>query len=77
MTQWPTASNILRSLPVPKEDPLWRRTQLRLQNMERFTRRLANTSIGYDAKSLAMESAVHALGQLLVAQLEERERNQL
>ena len=58
----------LQPLPVDPTLPLSRRTQLRLQNMERFTRRLANTSIGYDEKSLAMESAVHALGQLLVAQ---------
>ena len=65
----------LRPLPVDPTLPLSRRTELRLQNMERFTRRLANTSIGFDEKSLAMESAVHALGQLLVAQLREMERS--
>ena len=53
--------------------PLSRRTELRLQNMERFTRQLANTSIGYDEKSLAMESSIRSLGQLLVAQLRELE----
>ena len=63
----------LRPLPVDQTLPLSRRTELRLQNMERFTRRLANTSIGYDEKSLAMESAVRSLGQLLVAQLKARE----
>ena len=53
--------------------PLSRRTELRLQNMERFTRQLANTSIGYDEKSLAMEASIRSLGQLLVAQLRELE----
>ena len=66
----------LRPLPVDQTLPLSRRTELRLQNMERFTRRLANTSIGYDEKSLAMESAVRSLGQLLVAQLKAREESQ-
>lgn len=64
----------LQPLRVDQTLPLSRRTELRLQNMERFTRRLANTSIGYDEKSLAMETAVRSLGQLLVAQLRERER---
>ena len=63
----------LRPLPVDPTLPLSRRTELRLQNMERFTRRLANTSIGFDEKSLAMETAVRSLGQLLVAQLRELE----
>ena len=65
----------LRPLPVDPTLPLSRRTELRLQNMERFTRRLANTSIGYDEKSLAMETAVRSLGQLLVAQLRAREES--
>ena len=65
----------LQPLPVDPTLPLSRRTELRLQNMERFTRRLANTSIGFDEKSLAMESAVRSLGQLLVAQLRAREES--
>lgn len=65
----------LRPLPVDPTLPLSRRTELRLQNMERFTRRLANTSIGFDEKSLAMETAVRSLGQLLVAQLRAREES--
>ena len=64
----------LQPLPVDPTLPLSRRTELRLQNMDRFTRRLWNTSIGFDEESLAMESAVHALGQLLVAKLRARER---
>ena len=57
----------------PETLPLSRRTELRLENMDRFTRQVANSSIGYDEKTLAMESAVRALGQLLVAQLRELE----
>ena len=65
----------LRRLPVDQTAPLSARTGRRLENMERFTRRLANTSIGFDARSLAMESRVRSAGQLLVALLEEREMN--
>ena len=62
--------------PFPRDRetlPLSRRTEQRLANMARFTRQVASSSIGYDEKSMAMESAVHALGQLLVAQLREME----
>ena len=64
------------AVPSPKNGetlPLSRRTEQRLASMARFTRQVASSSIGYDEKSLAMESAVHALGQLLVAQLREME----
>ena len=64
----------LRPLPVDPTLPLSRRTELRLQNMERFTRRHGNTSIGFDERSLAMESRVRSAAQLLVALLRERER---
>ena len=57
----------------PKTLPLSRRTELRLQKMERFTRQLANTSLGFDERSLAMESRVRATAQYLVALLRERE----
>jgi len=73
MTTSSNALPSLRPLPVDQTAPLSRRTQQRLQNMERFTRRVANTSIGYDARSLAMESRVRSAAQLLVALLEERE----
>lgn len=53
--------------------PLSLRIEQRLAAMDRFTRQVASSSIGYDEKSLAMESAVRALGQVLVAQLRERE----
>ncbi len=71
-----TSLNASHASPQPhgeKTPPLSRRTELRLQNMERFTRRLANTSLGFDERSLAMESRVRSAGQYLVALLRERE----
>lgn len=73
MTTSSNGSQGSQQLPLPSTEPLSLRTERRLRNMERFTRRVANTSIGYDEKSLAMESAVHALGQLLVAQIRSME----
>ena len=73
MSHWPTASNILRSLPVPREDPLWRRTQLRLQNMERFTARQMLNEHSCDPVIQAMESEITAKSQHLVARLKELE----
>lgn len=71
-----TFSNGLHGSPqLPDETtlPLSRRTELRLQNMERFTRRLASSSIGFDERALAMENRVRATAQYLVALLRERE----
>lgn len=71
-----TSSNVSPGSPQLQEEttlPLSRRTELRLQNMERFTRRLANMSIGFDERSLAMESRVRSTAQYLVALLRERE----
>ena len=76
MTDWPTVSNILRSLPVPKDAPLWRRTQLRLQNMERFTARQLSTCDGCNPVIQAMESEITAKSQHLVARLREWEESQ-
>lgn len=59
--------------PEVRTLPLSRRTELRLQNMERFTERVASTSIGFDERSLAMENRVRAAAQYLVALLRERE----
>ena len=57
-------------------EPLSTRTQRRLQSMGRFTRRVANSSIGYDERSLAAEASVTAMGNYLVAILRDRERTQ-
>lgn len=67
------ASHASPQLPEGTTLPLSRRTELRLQRMERFTRQLANTSLGFDERSLAMESRVRATAQYLVALLRERE----
>ena len=71
------ASHVSPQLPGGPTPPLSRRTELRLQRMEMFTRRLANLSIGFDERSLAMESRVRATSQYLVALLREREMESL
>ena len=63
--------------PTPRdltELPLSTRTEQRLKNMERFTSRLTSGERGFTELSLAQESAVRSLGQLLVALLRDRER---
>ena len=71
-----TSSGDSSDLPIKTSqeiEPLSVRTQRRLQNMERFTKRLVNSSIGLDARFLAMESRVRSASQLLVVLLEELE----
>ena len=71
-----TSSGDCSDLPIKTSQeikPLSVRTQQRLQNMERFTKRLVNSSIGLDARFLAMESRVRSASQLLVVLLEELE----
>jgi len=68
-------SKLSPSHPDWKTLPLSRRTELRLQNMERFTAQLRSTSRGWDARSLAMENSVRSLGQYLVEILREEELN--
>ena len=60
----------------PKTLPLSTYTEQRLANMARFTSRLTNTDRGFDELTLAQESSVTALGQLLVALLRDRESRQ-
>ena len=59
----------------PTTPPLSTYTEQRLKNMARFTSRLTNTERGFDELTLAQESSVTALGQLLVALLRDRERS--
>ena len=71
-----TSSGDCSDLPIKTSQeikPLSVRTQQRLQNMERFTKRLVSSSIGLDARFLAMESRVRSASQLLVVLLEELE----
>ena len=60
----------------PPTLPLSTYTEQRLANMARFTSRLTNTERGFDELTLAQESSVTALGQLLVAMLRDRESRQ-
>mgnify|MGYP001200934957 CR=1 FL=1 len=56
--------------------PLWRRTQLRLQNMATFTAQLTPMSLGLDPVSQAMEDSIASLGRLLVVKLQKMEERQ-
>ena len=61
---------------LPPEDPLWRRTQRRLQNMETFAARHTPFEIGCDPTIEAMESAITAQSRLLVVLLKRWEESQ-
>ena len=52
--------------PDPKEEPLWRRTQLRLQNMGRFTAQRMNMSDGFDERIQLQEERIALAGRHLV-----------
>ena len=68
-------SNTSPSPPDPKAEPLWRRTQLRLQNMGRFTAQRMNTSDGFDERIQLQEERIALAGRhlvLLVKEWEER-----
>ena len=54
--------------------PLWRRTQLRLQNMATFTAQLTPMSLGLDPEFQAMEDSIASLGRLLVVKLQAMEQ---
>ena len=57
------------SRPKPWEDmslPLWRRTQLRLQNMERFTAQRMNMSDGFCPAIQKREEKIALAGEELV-----------
>ena len=61
---------------LPKDGPLWRRTQLRLQNMATYTAQLTPTSFGSDPEFQAMEEAIASLGRLLVVKVKAMEERQ-
>ena len=69
---WPS----LPKRSVPKTGPLWRRTQLRLQNMGTYTAQLTPMSLGSDPEFQAMEEAIACLGRLLVVKLKAMEERQ-
>ena len=63
---------------LPPEDPLWRRTQRRLQRMATFSARHQSFELGSDPVIEAMESAITQQSRLLVLLLkrweEQKER---
>lgn len=71
-SDWPVSP-----LPnLPTEDPLWRRTQRRLQRMGTFTARHTPIEIGSDPVIEAMESAITQQSRLLVLLLKRWEERQ-
>ena len=66
LNAWPS----LPKKSLPKDGPLSRRTQLRLQNMATFTAQLTPTSLGFDPEFQAMEDSIASLGRLLVVKLQ-------
>ena len=61
------------SLPVPKEEPLWRRTQRRLQNMETWSAQRRLTSSGFDERIQLQDERIALACRHLVLLLKERE----
>jgi len=71
-SDWPVSP-----LPnLPKDDPLWRRTQRRLQRMETFTAQRTPIELGSDPVIEAMESAITQQSRLLVLLLKRWEERQ-
>lgn len=66
-------SNTSPSPLDPKEEPLWRRTQLRLQNMATFTAQRMNMSDGFDERIQLQEERIQLACRHLVLLLKERE----
>ena len=72
-SDWPVSP-----LPnLPKDDPLWRRTQRRLQRMGTFTAQHTSFESSCDPVIQAMESAITAQSELLVQLLRRWEESQL
>ena len=65
--------NTSPSVPVPKEAPLWRRTQLRLQNMETWSAQRRLTSSGFDERIQLQDQEIALKCRRLVLLLKEME----
>ena len=61
------------SLPVRKEDPLWLRTQRRLQNMETWSAQRRLTSSGFDERIQLQDERIALACRHLVLLLKEKE----
>ena len=71
-----TGSSSLRSLHETKTLPLWRRTQLRLQNMESFSMRHRNSSDGFDERIQLQDTRIQLACLHLVLLIKEWEERQ-
>ena len=58
------------------KEPLSRRTQLRLENMEMWSEQHLNSSLGCDPVLEVMEETIASQGRLLVALIERWEKAQ-
>ena len=65
--------NTSHSHPVQTEDPLWRRTQRRLQNMETWSAQRRLTSSGFDERIQLQDERIALACRHLVLLLKERE----
>ena len=63
----------LPSVPVRTEDPLWRRTQQRLQNMETWSAQRRLTSSGFDERIQLQDERIALACKHLVFLIKERE----
>ena len=70
LNAWPS----LPKKSLQKDGPLWRRTQLRLQNMATYTAKLTPTSLGFEPECQAMEDSTASLGRLLVVKRQAMEQ---
>ena len=59
--------------PIPKDAPLWRRTELRLQNMALFTAQRTPSELGSITAIRLREEIIEREGKLLVMLLKEWE----
>ena len=71
MSGWPS----LPKKSLPEDAPLWRRAQLRLENMATYTAQLTPMSLGLDPVSQAMEESIASQGRLLVLLLKRWEES--
>lgn len=65
--------SISHSVPVRKEDPLWLRTQRRLQNMETWSAQRRLTSSGFDERIQLQDERIALACRHLVLLLKDME----
>ena len=70
-------SNTSPSPHGQKEEPLWRRTQLRLQKMATFTAQRMNTSDGFNERIQLQQESIQLACRRLVLVLKDWEERRL